>query len=219
MIKGILFDVDGTLILSNDAHAHSWVEAFAHFGYTVKYDDVRPLIGMGSDKIIPFFFPELQEDKAKGKEISQMRGKIFRTKYLPTLSPAPGAYDLVKYFSEKEIKMVTASSASEKDMDQLLDTVHVKEFLHTTTSSSDVQNSKPDSDIVREALNKIQLPADEVLLIGDTPYDIEASEKCGVPVIAVRCGGFPDSTLSGAKQIYDDPADVLKNIEEILQSG
>lgn len=51
-LQGILLDVDGTLVLSNDAHAQAWVEAFAAFGYEVKFEQVRPLIGMGGDQIV-----------------------------------------------------------------------------------------------------------------------------------------------------------------------
>ncbi len=52
-VKGILLDVDGTLVLSNDAHAESWVEAFAKFGYAVRSEQVRPLIGMGGGQTDP----------------------------------------------------------------------------------------------------------------------------------------------------------------------
>ena len=58
-IQGVLLDIDGTLVLSNDAHAQAWVEAFAKYGYEIKFEDVRPLIGMGGDQLIPRILPEL----------------------------------------------------------------------------------------------------------------------------------------------------------------
>ena len=67
--QGVLLDVDGTLVLSNDAHAQAWVEAFAAFGYEVKFEEVRPLIGMGGDQIVPRFAPGLDGNEGKGKEI------------------------------------------------------------------------------------------------------------------------------------------------------
>ena len=66
-LRGVIFDVDGTLVLSNDAHAQAWVEAFAAFGYEVKFEQVRPLIGMGGDQIIPKFAPGLSDEQGKGK--------------------------------------------------------------------------------------------------------------------------------------------------------
>lgn len=57
--KGVILDIDGTLVLSNYAYANAWVEAFAKFGYEVKFEEVRPLMAMGEDYIIPKFAPGL----------------------------------------------------------------------------------------------------------------------------------------------------------------
>jgi HAD superfamily hydrolase (TIGR01549 family) len=217
MINGILLDVDGTLVLSNDAHAHSWVEAFGLYNYPISFDQVRYLIGMGSDKLIPHLFPELTESEGVGKEIKEKRSSLFREKYIQTVPPAPRARDLLLALQEKGIKLVAASSAAGKELDPLLEIANVQDLLHDQTSSTEVENSKPDADIIIAALEKIDLPAHEVLLIGDTPYDIEASQKCEVNVLAVRCGGFSDESLKNAKAIYNDPADILQNIESILR--
>jgi len=72
----------------------------------------------------------------------------------------------------------------------------------------DAGQSKPAPDIVAVALTKSSLPAPEVVMLGDSPYDIEAAEKIGVGTIALRCGGFSDDDLKGAWAIYDDPADL-----------
>ena len=69
-IQGVLLDIDGTLVLSNDAHAQAWVEAFAEYGYKINFEDVRPLIGMGGDQLIPQILPELS-----GKEGSWQKSR------------------------------------------------------------------------------------------------------------------------------------------------
>ncbi|MEO1763882.1 MAG: HAD hydrolase-like protein, partial [Cyanobacteria bacterium J06629_18] len=93
--QGVILDVDGTLVLSNDAHANAWVEAFAKFGYEVKFEEVRPLMGMGGDYIIPKFASGLSDEKGKGKEISSYRKQIVLEKYIPNVSAANGARDMV----------------------------------------------------------------------------------------------------------------------------
>ena len=68
-IRGIIFDVDGTLVDSNDAHAHAWVKSMAEQGYKVPFDEVRPLIGMGGDKVLPQTLG-IAKETDEGKRIS-----------------------------------------------------------------------------------------------------------------------------------------------------
>jgi phosphoglycolate phosphatase-like HAD superfamily hydrolase len=82
----------------------------------------------------------------------------------------------------------------------------VADLIGRATSSDDGA-SKPDPDIVRAALEQAKLPPHEALMVGDTPYDIEAARRAGVKTIALRCGGWwDDAALAGAVAIYDDPA-------------
>jgi beta-phosphoglucomutase-like phosphatase (HAD superfamily) len=85
----VILDVDGTLVDSNDAHAHAWVEAFADQGITVAFGRVRRAIGMGGDKLMPAV-AGMEEDSPAGKRISERRGEIFKTRYMPTLRPLQG---------------------------------------------------------------------------------------------------------------------------------
>jgi phosphoglycolate phosphatase-like HAD superfamily hydrolase len=77
------------------------------------------------------------------------------------------------------------------------------------TSSADAKHSKPAPDLIKAALKKAGSSASEAILLGDTPYDIEAAKPVGVGVIAFRCGGFPEESLRGALAVYNDPADLL----------
>lgn len=214
--KGVLLDVDGTLVLSNDAHARSWVEAFARFGYEIRYRDVRKFIGMGGDKLIPKLVPSLNSESGTGKDISEFRSELFLQKYGPKLKSAPGSRKLVERMLGAGIRLMVASSASAKTLEALLEAAQVNDLLNKATTSDDADKSKPDPDIVHAALEKIGLPPDQVVMIGDTPYDIEAAGTAGVRLIAVRCGGWKDEDLAGATAIYDDPADVLDNYENMF---
>lgn len=214
MIKGILFDIDGTLVLSNDQHAHAWEEAFAAYNYDVPYEDIRRLIGMGGDKLISNLQPQLNDSEGDGKLIKELRTQIFKEKYADTLKPAPGSRDLVVAAQQAGLKTVVASSAKSDELDVLLKAAEVNDLLTEATTSDDADNSKPDPDIIQAALDKIGFAPDEVGMIGDTPYDIEAASRASVPCVAVRCGGWSDKELSGAVAIYDDPADLLAHRED-----
>jgi HAD superfamily hydrolase (TIGR01509 family) len=208
-VRGVILDVDGTLLLSNDAHAQAWFEAFAAFGYAVPFERVRPLIGMGGDKLLPTVVPGLSEREGVGKQIAARRGEIFLSQYVQTLRPAPGARNLVRRMAGDGLHLVVASSAKRDELDALLKAAQVDDLLTETTTSDDADDSKPAPDIVEVALQKLAMPPDDALMIGDTPYDIESAGKAGVDTIAVRCGGSGDARLAGARAIYDDPADLL----------
>ncbi len=214
-IQGVLLDIDGTLVLSNDAHAQAWVEAFADYGYEVKFEDVRPLIGMGGDQLIPRILPELSGKEGVGKKAADRRKELIIEKFSANLAPAPGSRELVQRLKQDGFKLVVASSATSQELSSLLKAGEVEDLLaeEPTTTSSDAEASKPEPDLVQSALSKGQLQPEQAIMLGDTPYDIQAASKAGVGVIAFRCGDFDDTQLADALAIYDDPADLLKHYE------
>src|SRR5687767_9696435 len=134
ILKAVLFDVDGTLVDSNDAHARAWVEAFAEAGIHVSYDEVRRAIGMGGDKLMAAV-AGLSEDSPEGKRIAKRRQEIFAQKYLPHIRPLPGASDLVKALKARGCTLVAASSAKEEELRALLKIAGVDTLLDAATSS------------------------------------------------------------------------------------
>ncbi len=212
-LQGVILDMDGTLVLSNDAHAQAWVEAFASQGYEVAFEKVRPLIGMGGDHIIPMLVPGLNKEEGVGKAISNRRKEVMLKQFAPHQSSANGTRELVLKMQESGLHLIIATSATAEELEILLKVAHVDDLLHEATASGDAPSSKPDPDIVLAALKKANLEADKVVMLGDTPYDIESAGKAGVGVIAMRSGGFSDEQLSGAIAIYDDPADLLRHYD------
>lgn len=207
-LRGVLLDLDGTLIDSNDAHAHAWVTALASEGFDIPFARVRRLIGMGSDKLLPEV-AQVEKDSPQGERLSEAWERIFTRDYRSHLRPFPQVRAFVTRLRDAGLKVAIASSSQAAQLDALLKVVDVADLLDDTTSSDDAAQSKPAPDIIGAALHKIGLEAAETLLVGDTPYDIEAARKLGVRTIAVRCGGFSDADLAGALAIYDDPADLL----------
>ncbi len=214
MIKGLLVDIDGTLVRSNEAHARSWVEASEKIGRQVEYERALKLMGMGGDKLIPTLFPDLIKDEGLGKEVSDYRKDLFLREYAPQLEPTPGARELIGALKAQGVRHIVASSSSKEELEVLLKIADVADLLTEHTSSNDAEESKPAPDIVSVDLQKINLPAGEVLMLGDSPFDIEAAGKIAVRVVAVRCGQFTDEELAGALAVYDHPQDILEHLGE-----
>lgn len=211
--RGVILDMDGTLVDSNDAHAHAWVDALQEAGYAVPFARVRPLIGMGSDNLLPEVIGR-SKGTPEGERLSERWGEIFKERYLPRLRPFPGAKELVARLRADGLTIAVGSSSKDDLLAPLLDLVGIADLVDATTSSSDAERSKPDPDIIQAALEKAGHSPAEILLLGDTPYDIAAADKAGVRTIALRCGGFGDRELAGAIAIYDDPADLLARYDE-----
>lgn len=207
-IRGAIFDIDGTLLNSNDAHARAWVAALAQFDIQVTFGAVRSLIGMGGDKLLPKV-AGISEDTDVGAKISQLRGEIFAREHLAHLRPFPKARELLVRIKTAGLRLAVASSAKKQELAQFLELINISDLIEDYASSSDAENSKPDPDIVRAALGKLRLEPHEVVMVGDTPYDIEAASQLGIATIAFRSGGRSDADLAGAVRIYDGPADLL----------
>jgi HAD superfamily hydrolase (TIGR01509 family) len=209
-IRAVLLDVDGTLVDSNDAHAKAWSEALREHGREVAYDEIRWRIGKGGDKLAPEV-TGLDPESAEGKQLRDRAGEIFRAKYVRSLQAFPGARELLARFRAEGLTLVVATSASKRDMNEILKTAGLDALIDEHTSSSDAKRSKPDPDIVQAAVERADADVTECLMLGDTPYDVQAAQRAGVRAVGLRCGGWNDDELAGAVAVYDGPADLLAN--------
>jgi len=212
MARAVLFDIDGTLVDSNDAHAHAWVKAFGESGVRVEFENVRCAIGMGGDKLMPSV-AGIEEETPLGTRISRRRSEIFKSEHLPHLRAFRDAGRLVHTVESLGVKPVAATSAKRDELEALLRIADAVSLLDGSASGDDADQSKPDPDIVRAALKRAGVNAADAVMIGDTPYDVEAATRAGVQVIAFRCGGWTDTSLRGATAIYDGPWDLLSGLE------
>jgi len=213
VVRGVLFDIDGTLVDSNDAHAHAWVKAFSDAGVQVAFDKVRQAIGMGGDKLMPAV-AGIEEETPLGTRIASRRGDIFKSESLPHLQAFRDAGRLVRAVESLGLKAVAASSAKRDELEALLKIAGASSLLGDAASGDDADQSKPDPDILHAALAKAGVDANAAVMIGDTPYDVEAASRAGVRAIAFRCGGWTDAALHGAMAIYDGPWDLLAKLSE-----
>jgi HAD superfamily hydrolase (TIGR01509 family) len=211
--RAAILDMDGTLIDSNDAHVKAWVEVLREFGHEVSDEDIRPWIGMGGDNLLPAAM-KISKDSPEGKKIAERRGEIFKSRYLPHLKPFPEVRRLLERMKQDGLRLVIATSSPDDELKKTIEIVGIRDLLEDTTSASDAARSKPDPDVIHAALDGLKLPAGEAVMLGDTPYDIQAAGKAGVGVIAFRSGGFRDEDLKGALAIYDGAADLLAHYDE-----
>lgn len=216
MIKAVIFDVDGTLIDTVDFHAEAWQKAFSEFGREVDFLSIRNQIGKGGDQLLPVFFTKEELEKF-GKDLEKRRGEIFKDEYLHRIKPFPKVRELFQRILEDGKKIALGSSAPEDELEVFKQIAHIDDLIKAETSTDDAEKSKPEPDIFRAALKKLgDISAENVMVIGDTPYDVQAAKKINLQTMGVLCGGFPEKGLreAGCIAIYKDPADLLEKYEK-----
>jgi phosphoglycolate phosphatase-like HAD superfamily hydrolase len=209
--KAALFDVDGTLVDTVDLHAACWVEALQHFGVTATFDDIRLQIGKGGDQLLPGLVPPDLLSARQG-EIEDFRGELFKRDYMPRATPFAGVPLLFERLRGAGLKVALASSGKDEEVDHYMGLLGVHDLVDVATTSDDAERSKPFPDIFQAALRKLGLedPA-SAMVIGDTPYDMEAARSGGIPGIGVLSGGFSEIALrqAGSVAVYEGPQDLL----------
>lgn len=213
MISAAIFDLDGTLVDSNDLHTEAWQETFRHFGKEIPYEDLRHQIGKGGDQYLPMFLSE-QELREIGAEVDEFRGDLFKKKYLERVRVFPKVRELLQRLHDVGKRIALASSGNEDEVAHYVKLAQIGALVEAQTTKSDVRASKPSPDVFNSALNLLHLPAQEAIVIGDTPYDVQAAKKIELRTIGLLCGGFSEDELraSGAVAIYRDPEDLLESI-------
>jgi phosphoglycolate phosphatase-like HAD superfamily hydrolase len=211
-----LFDVDGTLVDTNDLHAAAWREAFLHFGHEISLEAIRWQVGKGGDNLIPSLLPDLSEDEQAALEA--WRGDLFKRCYMPRAIPFEGVRDLFERIVTDGVRIVLASSSSEAEVAFYLGLIGAEDLVTTSTTKDDADSSKPCPDIFEAALAKLGLPPAEAVVVGDSVWDMKAAGRTGLSAIGFRCGGFPDDALleAGARALFDGPADLLAGYETLF---
>lgn len=206
--SAILFDIDGTLVDSNDAHVDAWQRAFAAEGYVFSRSEIHAQVGKGGDNLVPSLLPDVGAEIQD--RIARTEGEIYKREYLPRVEPFPGAKEILKALVVRGHTIVLASSASRAELDHYVELLDADGLLTGTTSKDDVARSKPCPDIFTVALAQTGRSAASAVVIGDTPYDVIAPRRAGIDAIAVLSGGFQEEELrlAGPMAIYRDVADL-----------
>ena len=214
MVRGVIFDLDGTLVDSNDLHTEAWQETFRHFGKEFSYDALRQQIGKGGDQYLPMFLDPV-EIKNIGAEVNSYRSELFKSKYLERVQAFPKVRELFEKLRANGKEIALASSGNADEVAHYVKLAHIGGLIEAQTTKNDVRHSKPAPDVFLAALNELHLPAQEAIVVGDTPYDVEAAKRAQLPTIALLCGGFPEDELraSGAVAVYRDVADLLASYQ------
>ena len=222
MASAFIFDIDGTLVDSNELHVESWDRAFRRFGKIFPPEALRAQIGKGSDQYLPQFLTA-DDIERFGAHLDEYRSQVFREDCLPRVRPFPKVRELFERLREDEKRVVLASSGKKEDTDYYVKKLlKIDNLIDGFTCADDAEHSKPQPDIFLAAIARLDgLPRAEIVCVGDTRFDIEAAARSGLRTIALTCGGTAAEILraAGAIAVYHDPADLLAHYDAAITAS
>lgn len=209
-----ILDIDGTLVDTNYHHVIAWARALQRFDIDVALWRVHRLIGMGGDQVVTSLCGQEVEDE-HGDEIRSAESEEYM-RLIGEVRPLEGARDLIIALKDRGHSVVLASSAKEDEVDVYLDLLEVRALVDAWTTSADVESTKPAPDLVQAALKKSGHEPNAAVMIGDTPWDIEAAGKAGLETIAVITGGFSEQELTkaGAAAVVESVGELLERLDD-----
>jgi HAD superfamily hydrolase (TIGR01549 family) len=213
-----ILDVDGTLVDTNYHHAIAWFRAFLRHDVVVPVWRVHRHIGMGGDQLIAAVAGEEVEERA-GDDIRDAESEMYR-ELIDEVRTMEGSRELIMDLREAGNVVVLASSAKDWEVEHYLKLLDAAEIVDAWTTSADVEQTKPEPDLIKAALDKADTDGD-ALLIGDTVWDVEAAKRAGVETLAVLTGGFSEQELrdAGARDVYTSVEELRKNLSRTALSS
>jgi HAD superfamily hydrolase (TIGR01509 family) len=204
---GVIFDVDGTLLDTNYLHVAAWWDAFRERGHDIRCADVHRALGMGSADLVELVLGR------PDPSVIEAHSRYFAP-YLGRMRPLPGAADLLGATARLGLHVVLATSAKDEEIDLMLDALGARDSIGTVVSSGDVEQAKPQPDIVEKALSESGTDPGRAVMVGDAVWDMIAAGRAGIRGNGLLSGGITEADLrdAGATEIYADAADLLGKI-------
>jgi HAD superfamily hydrolase (TIGR01509 family) len=209
-----ILDIDGTLVDTNYQHALAWYRAFRKHGLVLPIWRIHRHIGMGGDQLLPALSDE-DFEREHGDDVREDEKGLY-VEMIGEVEPMRDARELIEEIKRRGHTAVLASSAKDEEVEHYLDLLDARSLADGWTSSADVESTKPEPDLVHAALQKAGADAADAVMIGDTPYDVEAAKRAGVPTIAVLTGGFSEAELreAGAVEVFESVAELRGRLGE-----
>lgn len=207
-----ILDIDGTLVDTNYQHAVAWFRAFRRLGLTLPLYRVHRHIGMGGDQLVGALAGE-EFDSAHGDEVRALEGDLYM-ELIDEVRPLAGARELLSELKDRGHTVVLASSAKQHEVEHYVELLGARELADDWTTSADVEQTKPEPDLVLAAVAKAG--GGRAVMVGDSIWDFKAAKDARVATIGVLTGGFSEQELrdAGAARVFERLEDLRSRLDE-----
>jgi HAD superfamily hydrolase (TIGR01549 family) len=215
-----LFDLDGTLIDSVYQHVLAWKEALDSEGLDISVWRIHRKIGMSGGLFANMLLRETALDITE-ERLARMRERhadAFNRQHAQgSVRPLPGARELLAYLTAQNIPWAIATSGRMETARHNIEALGVDPAKVPVVTRDQVRHAKPDPDLFVAAAERLGMDIKQSLVIGDSVWDMLAAQRARALGVGLLCGGYGREELqqSGAFRVYDDPADLLRHIDEV----
>lgn len=212
-----LFDLDGTLVDSVYQHVLAWREALESAGIELSVWRIHRRIGMSGGLFVNALFRETGRD-LKPEQAAQIR-RVHAEAYarmVHQVRPLPGARELLAYLTNAGVPWAIGTSGRMESAQPTLDMLGVPAGVPVVTRDQ-VEHAKPDPDLFLAAAARLKVSIDESVVVGDSVWDLLAARRARALGVGLLSGGYGEDELerAGAYRVYQDPADMLKHLDEV----
>jgi HAD superfamily hydrolase (TIGR01509 family) len=217
MPAAVIFDIDGTLVDTNYQHALAWFRAFRQHDVIVPIWKIHRAIGMGGDQLVAELAGDEVEEE-KGDDIRAAEGPIYMT-MIEEVEALEGATELLRELGEAGKTLVLSSSAKAEEVEHYVDLLEARELVTAWTTSADVEETKPEPDLIEAALEKAGTR--DAVMVGDSVWDVKAAKKAGVETLGVLTGGYSrdELTEAGAAGVVESISELRKRLSALDEAA
>ena len=213
-----LFDLDGTLVDSVYQHVLAWKEALDAEGIELSVWRIHRKIGMSGGLFANMLLREtsLQVDPARLERLRQLHAQSYR-RLVAGVRPLPGARELLASLTEHSIPWAIATSGRMETAAANLAALGVDPAKVPVVTRDLVKYAKPDPDLFLAAAERLGAPIETAVVVGDAIWDMLAARRCRALGVGLLSGGYGTDELerAGAARVYEDPADLLRHLDEV----
>ncbi len=213
-----LFDLDGTLVDSVYQHVLAWKSALDREGIDLSVWRIHRKIGMSGGLFTNILLREtgLGITEERVQRLREYHAAAY-ARHAGSIRPLPGARELLKYLTANELPWAVATSGRMETAAHNLTALGVAPERVPVVTRDQVRYAKPDPDLFREAARRLDVDIAHALVIGDSIWDMLAAQRARTLGVGLLSGGYGREELqaAGAFRVYEDPADLLKHVDEV----
>lgn len=215
--QAFLFDLDGTLVDSVYQHVLAWREALEAGGIHLAVWRIHRQIGMSGGLFVNALARETGRDVSaeEAERIHQVHGEAFK-RYAAQVRALPGAQELLAFLTKAGVPWAIATSGRLQSARLSLDLLGVADDVPIITRDM-VRHAKPDPDLFLAAAEKLGVDISDTVVVGDSIWDLLAARRARALSVGLLSGGYGREELerAGAYRVYNDPADLLRHLDEV----
>ena len=213
-----LFDLDGTLVDSVYQHVLAWQQALHAAGIELSVWRIHRRIGMSGGLFTEMLLREVSAEITPDllEKLRRHHAEAYAS-LIQWVRPLPGAKQLLAYLTAAGIPWAIATSGWMDSAKYNLDTLGVDPEQTVVITRDQVRHAKPDPDLFIAAADRLGVDIHCAAIVGDSIWDMLAARRAHGLGVGVLSGGYGQDELerSGAIRVYEDPADLLRHIDEI----